>query len=1257
MNKPLEIVELEIELRMELFPMDLKSESFLKINKSYSLDSKDQVIALNLRYSNVKDLAIFEKFPNLISLHLGNCEIERLESLGKCKSLKYLNLESNKVKDISPVSQLNRLQKLILESNDIENVGPLKNLKSLEHLNLAKNQIYNIDSLKTLINIRSLIANDNCIQKIDILRNFPQLERINFSNNEVEEISALKGLLFLQEIQFTNNLIFDVTPIYIFIKKNDFTRTHNFYGNPLIYPPTEIYLKGDNQILLWFENILDKVNRKIDECLKNKKKELKLSNYGITDLKLIPKLFKCIHLESLILSNEWAEYKNYDWTKSTFNGNGVRNNLFEIPQSIKLLKNLKRLIIGGDWSNDINVPRWRISDAKNLTYLTNLQALNISNNKIVTVKFLDRLEHLIDFHFNNNKIESIPSLKRATRIISLNASNNQLKSIEFVKELQLLEMLDLHSNNLTNIDGLENIFKSLIKLVIDSNPIVINNNWKLTKYENHLKTILNYFSKKLAPGSKEYKLPVKVLLLGNHASGKSTLLDYLLSVKSSKKIIQSKNSTHVVRIEQFKTPKNSQLPKIIYFDFGGQDYYHGIYKAFLTNDAINILLWSSEFDYNKVREDSNGLLTRDFTKEYWLHQLKHYYLNSRIDKIGNNIGESDTALIVQTRADINDRVNFVENVEGINVINNFWLALNQEEIENKQIFKINIDHFEETLKYVIEEKIKLDRFRVHQPVWYLNFIKYILASTNADSIRLDELIKEYKRPIKRHEKHEDIREFFIDDLDQLHRQGLILFYKDLSELQDVAWLSPSELTKFIHEQILSKDALVERNGIIDENIFLHMVSDAKIIKFLQMQKVIFHDVENKTYLIPSFLPLANDINNRNNYEIMTFGFDEPNFVLKFNKFIPFGIVNQMICHFGNNPDSKHFWRDQLVFTLDKNVQVLIKLDFDNLEISAFIKAKNINSSKLDLIESYMYNCILAIYHDIPLLNFNSYEETKKNQKREFVNEDAIQVNFFEAINILPHDLFISIDNHWFVKAQQLNNLGDNVKATVFQVKEIQKKGIGKKDFFVREVSSEISKEVLSYKFQNFTNNKLIKLKKVFISYSKDDLKLINEFQDHLTSLKRAGLISSWYCTELIAGGEWDKDIARHFDEADIICFMVSPNFMRTDYIYKHELKKAHDRRLKDKEFVIIPIILDFCSWSNAQSKLGDFTALPYTAKPICDFDNRNMAWYIVVECIKYVVGNYAQPEGEDWFDKIDLPKDVRRIYERIVEGLVDKNQT
>ncbi|MRX68592.1 TIR domain-containing protein [Flavobacterium resistens] len=145
----------------------------------------------------------------------------------------------------------------------------------------------------------------------------------------------------------------------------------------------------------------------------------------------------------------------------------------------------------------------------------------------------------------------------------------------------------------------------------------------------------------------------------------------------------------------------------------------------------------------------------------------------------------------------------------------------------------------------------------------------------------------------------------------------------------------------------------------------------------------------------------------------------------------------------------------------------------------------------------------------------------------------------------------------------------------------------------------------------------------------------------------------WYCSELEAGSEWNKDIQSNFDDSDIICFMISPNFMKTKYIHEHEIARAFKLKEEKPSLKIVPIVLDFCRWTTDNNNLGQFTGLPYTAKPIVDFDNENMAWYIVEECLRIMIEKDLNPKGDDFYRE-HLPADVLKIYQRIVEGKVDK---
>src|SRR5208337_3132112 len=114
--------------------------------------------------------------------------------------------------------------------------------------------------------------------------------------------------------------------------------------------------------------------------------------------------------------------------------------------------------------------------------------------------------------------------------------------------------------------------------------------------------------------------------------------------------------------------------------------------------------------------------------------------------------------------------------------------------------------------------------------------------------------------------------------------------------------------------------------------------------------------------------------------------------------------------------------------------------------------------------------------------------------------------------------------------------------------------------------------------------------------------LRDEIEDHLSLLKRQGLISAWHDRMIGAGDEWKGHVAKQLAEADIIILLVSPSFMASDYCWDVETKLAIERHERG-EAVVIPIILRPCDWHGAP--FGKLQVLPADGKPVTLWSNRD----------------------------------------------------
>src|SRR6266699_3887103 len=146
--------------------------------------------------------------------------------------------------------------------------------------------------------------------------------------------------------------------------------------------------------------------------------------------------------------------------------------------------------------------------------------------------------------------------------------------------------------------------------------------------------------------------------------------------------------------------------------------------------------------------------------------------------------------------------------------------------------------------------------------------------------------------------------------------------------------------------------------------------------------------------------------------------------------------------------------------------------------------------------------------------------------------------------------------------------------------------------------------------------------KIFFCYAREDEPLLNDLKAHLRPLQYQGLIDVWHDREISAGAEWEQEIHKHLNEAQIILLLISPAFMNSDYCYGIEMKKAVERH-NQHEAQVIPIILRHVYW---QAVLGNLQALPTDARPVKSWPDQDEAFYRVTEGIRKAVELLTFPQ-------------------------------
>ena len=144
-------------------------------------------------------------------------------------------------------------------------------------------------------------------------------------------------------------------------------------------------------------------------------------------------------------------------------------------------------------------------------------------------------------------------------------------------------------------------------------------------------------------------------------------------------------------------------------------------------------------------------------------------------------------------------------------------------------------------------------------------------------------------------------------------------------------------------------------------------------------------------------------------------------------------------------------------------------------------------------------------------------------------------------------------------------------------------------------------------------------KKIFISYAHKDELYKEELIEHMSGLRRAGIINEWDDRKIVAGQNWEEEISSSLTSSNIILFLISASFMNSDYCMGVEVKTALEMHERG-EAQLIPIVIRAVDWSD--SEISKIQGLPKDARPISSWENADEAWLDVISGLKNHIQNF-----------------------------------
>lgn len=777
----------------------------------------------------------------------------------------------------------------------------------------------------------------------------------------------------------------------------------------------------------------------------------------------------------------------------------------------------------------------KLTEVKLGAELNELEKLDISKSPVETFDTATKLRKLAYFIAFETKFKQL-NLAHMSRIKYLIAPNSGISEIDWtkVKSLSRIESLELPEM----YDSKDDALNEIIRNVSNEFPIRIN---------KYLSRLLNdqYIGLKR----------IKILLLGNTTSGKSTLRRILFSKAGEEKkaALIKEESTHGVIIEN-REVDTAQKVNVLLFDFGGQDYYHSTHLPFYQKDTLHWIIYKSE--YPKISSAYSYGIKKVGEKEeiifpitYWLYSLK------TIRKIG----------------DLSPTVDIIQNLH-----NNIYpkYELNNFEIKNMHFLRVeNLIEYNFKKDAKIFKKWLLDR--INNQFYFRNILTkdFELSKNLQGADRVVFSIEDIYNLTNKHTSKESI----IQSLESLH-SNFLGHWVELPEnsISHIDSFFIQDLTKFsqwIH-QILSKELISGdgQHGYFNrEEATKRLRTKAakghidKIITFLEKEHIIF-PVQGKTdtWIAPSYLSAPK----LQVEQLLLASFDEPDVKIFLPDFFHTNLIHVLIKEFKDSlvqdPENKTYllWKNKILLYEDNKKEKSNQKAFLLLEL---IYPMDAEYSKYK-IENAASECPVLVI--------------RRNQSG-FVVE-SIFARIYQYIN--KHFTDKNITTEIWLKSK----LGDYIPIDCLNQNN--------KNTYSERLQSVYYNETFypMRDFQYFIKEGYTLPNKVFIAYSKANADLLEEFILHLQPYRERGELDFFYDKELRMGDKWDEAIKKELLDSDILVCLISPHLLNTHYVTHLELPLAVE---KGKE--IIPIILEDCDWMNLPIRgkdkilneyLGEFNA-------------------------------------------------------------------
>lgn len=139
---------------------------------------------------------------------------------------------------------------------------------------------------------------------------------------------------------------------------------------------------------------------------------------------------------------------------------------------------------------------------------------------------------------------------------------------------------------------------------------------------------------------------------------------------------------------------------------------------------------------------------------------------------------------------------------------------------------------------------------------------------------------------------------------------------------------------------------------------------------------------------------------------------------------------------------------------------------------------------------------------------------------------------------------------------------------------------------------------------------------LFYSYASQDEPLRLELEQHLTLMRRQGLLSTYSYLSIMAGEHWYEKSEEALRKAELVLLLLSADFLASNDCFQWQMTRAMERQAAGL-CQVIPIVLRPVDWE--QAPFGSLAVLPADRQPVTLWPTRDQAWLEVTRGIRAAI--------------------------------------